>query len=363
MFNLLSRQAAFYFAFVFSLNIAVNTYMKFAFEDGRPFMFTSRVFPFVCELEFGNPCDEVMNFVTMVTAFGLYYYEQLKVQDDEFSSCQKFGIGISALFSLLGLILFSLQGVYNGANSIDSVLFGLELGIFVAWLSHYFFRKKLDTHVTNLMEGMYLNRYRQVTFGALVIFLVFFVIETISYVSVLGDFSPPSKWLLQISVKCPIDSTQNILIFHDAVYAEYGMTFFVLGCYLGLIVDAKYQKGTVRSVNNTTLMQTLKRVLLSSIPTLLMYAVPVFFIPQKWFTIYVLITKYGISSFVIGYLMFGYSKVIYSKFDLVNLEDTSLERESVMNLGKFEEEEDRREMSGKSNSKLFAEGIQVQNTF
>ena len=85
------------------------------------------------------------------------------------------------------------------------------------------------------------------------IFLILFVIETIMYVSVLGDFSPPSKWLLQISVKCPIDSTQSILTFHDAIYAEYGMMFFVLGCYLGLVADAKYQKGTVRSVNDTTL--------------------------------------------------------------------------------------------------------------
>jgi len=56
--------------------------------------------------------------------------------------------------------LFSLQGVYNGANSIDSILFGMELGIFVACLCHFYFRTILDRHVTNLMEGMYLNRYR-----------------------------------------------------------------------------------------------------------------------------------------------------------------------------------------------------------
>jgi len=82
----------------------------------------------------------------------------------------------------------------------------------------------------------------------------------------------------------------------------------------------------------------------------------VFFVPNKWFTVYVLVVKYGFSSFVIGYLMFGYSKVIYSKFELVNLEDTNLETESAMNLGKFEEQEDQRELSGKSNSKLFVEG-------
>lgn len=83
----------------------------------------------------------------------------------------------------------------------------MELGLFVAFLCHYYFRSALDKHVTSLMEGIYLNRYRQVAFGGVVIFLIFFVFETIMYVSVLGDFEPPTKWLYQISVKCPIDNT------------------------------------------------------------------------------------------------------------------------------------------------------------
>ena len=63
--------------------MALSTYMKFGFEDGRPFMYTSRIFPFVCELEFGNPSDETMNFTTMIFAAGFYYYEQLKKQEND----------------------------------------------------------------------------------------------------------------------------------------------------------------------------------------------------------------------------------------------------------------------------------------
>ena len=93
--------------------------MKYQIQDGRPYMFTSKVFPFVCELEFGNPSDEIMNFATMSLAIGLYYYEKLKTQDDDISDKQKIGIGLSVVFTLLGIILFSLQGIYNGANTID----------------------------------------------------------------------------------------------------------------------------------------------------------------------------------------------------------------------------------------------------
>ena len=82
-------------------------------------MYTSKVFPFVCELEFGNPSDEIMNFTMMSLTLGLYYYEKMKTQDDDLSNKQKVGISLSVVITLLGIILFSLQGIYNGANTID----------------------------------------------------------------------------------------------------------------------------------------------------------------------------------------------------------------------------------------------------
>ncbi len=80
LFNFTSRQTAFYFSFVFSVNMVLSTFNKFALEDGRPFMYTSRIFPYVCELEFGNPSDETMNFTTIIFAAALHYYDSLKKQ-------------------------------------------------------------------------------------------------------------------------------------------------------------------------------------------------------------------------------------------------------------------------------------------
>jgi len=78
LFNVLSRQTAFYFSFVFSFSLFLNTSMKLAFQDAKPFMLTRSIYPFVCELEFGSPCDETMHFVSMILALGFYYYEKLK---------------------------------------------------------------------------------------------------------------------------------------------------------------------------------------------------------------------------------------------------------------------------------------------
>ena len=95
------------------------------------------------------------------------------------------------------------------------------------------------------------------------------------------------------------------------MFAEYGFVFFVLGAYLGLALDAKNYKGTVRSVNDTGFMSTVKRLLFAVVPIFALYVLPVFFIPQRTWTIGILISKYGVPCFLTGVLLYGYSKAIY----------------------------------------------------
>jgi hypothetical protein len=73
-------------------------------------------------------------------------------------------------------------------------------------------------------------------------------------------------------------------------------------------------------------------------------------------TVAALIFRYGLPSFVTGFLLFGCSKYIYVMLGIINLEDKDLQIESSMNLGKFEEQEDRRELSGKTSSRLVLDG-------
>ena len=73
-------------------------------------------------------------------------------------------------------------------------------------------------------------------------------------------------------------------------------------------------------------------------------------------TVAALLFRYGLPSFVTGFLLFGCSKYIYVMLGIINLEDKDLQIESSMNLGKFEEQEDRRELSGKTSSRLVLDG-------
>ena len=84
-----------------------------------------------------------------------------------------------------------------------------------------------------------------------------------------------------------------------------------MGAYLGLALDAKNYKGTVRSVNHTSLLSTVKRLLFAVVPVFVVYVLPVFFIPQKTWTIGILIAKYGVPCLLTGVMLYGYSKTIY----------------------------------------------------
>ena len=78
LFNFASRQTAFYFTAILSLGIFLNSFMKFCFQDGRPFMWSSKIFPYACELEFGNPGTEAMNVIAFTFSAGLHCFEKLK---------------------------------------------------------------------------------------------------------------------------------------------------------------------------------------------------------------------------------------------------------------------------------------------
>lgn len=71
-------------------------------------MWTGRIFPYICELEFGSPSNEAMNCVSFTIASGLFLYEKMQAQEQEVTDKQKIGIAIGIVNSLVQIILFCL---------------------------------------------------------------------------------------------------------------------------------------------------------------------------------------------------------------------------------------------------------------
>lgn len=211
----------------------------------------------------------------------------------------------------------------------------------MACVSHFYIREPLNKDITKIMEGLYVDRYREIIIGFTIYFIGVFIFISSQYLYALLTFKPSNaqnkNWVAQILANCPVSDQLSELIFQDAVFTEFGFIFYILGCYYGLVIDAKEYRGTVRSVNQTPITKTGLRLLLSAIPIGLIFLAPVLLIASRNMVLPILLIKYSIPSFLIGLLLYGYSKQIFQKFNLVNNEETSIVLEKGMNMGRFEE--------------------------
>lgn len=104
-------------------------------------------------------------------------------------------LSAATILSAILIILFCMQGSYNGNNTIDEIFFGLELGLAIALFSHFYIRKRLDKHLTELMDGLFINRHRLVILGSALGMLISFTVITICYLAAVREFVPDSTWL------------------------------------------------------------------------------------------------------------------------------------------------------------------------
>lgn len=141
------------------------------------------------------------------------------------------------------------------------------------------------------------------------------------------------------------------------------MIFFLAGAYLGIVIDAKNYKGSIEGVNNTNLRKTLTRIVLSALPAIPIYVCPLYLIAPRRYVFIIFTLKYALPSFLITFLLFGHSKMIYERLGLIREDDVE-ESETSMNLGKLEEAEEEKEYLGKKQNLLFNEGLTTpQSTF
>ena len=93
-----------------------------------------------------------------------------------------------------------------------------------------------------------------------------------------------------------------------------------------------------------------------------LFICPVFLINSNSNVFVILIFKYSLPSFVVGYLLYAHSKFVYEKFDLLNQDDVS-HVESSMTMGQLEINEEEKEISGRRRDVMYEEGLQDKSTF
>lgn len=173
-----------YYAVCFCICVLIRYSMRMFFRDPRPYMEDFQVAPYKCDNSYGNPCAALLNLTAFTlililnptggiqnrsknkhSAFTLSTMNSSRSNDRSGSTNQRDGSGRTKCQNCLhygGIFLavfiglnMCLAGLIDGLNSIDEILFGIGLGIWIAFMCDGAIRKPLDRHITTLMNGEY----------------------------------------------------------------------------------------------------------------------------------------------------------------------------------------------------------------
>ena len=110
-------------------------------------MSSNKIFPYICELSFGSPSHEAMNGIAFFIGMSLYTYEMFDKQETEVTPKQKTWCFLLSMIAMVLLFLFCVQGIFTGSNSFEEVIYGIEIGIYIALISHFYVKDKIMTHM------------------------------------------------------------------------------------------------------------------------------------------------------------------------------------------------------------------------
>ena len=141
VFIFFSIPTGFYFIVVYAACSTMGAGMKSFYAIGRPFHEIEEIDTMnYCGTSFGNPSSHAMNIAIWTTVSWL----------ELFWSRVGLSSWTSRLFPLPGIFLISsitISRMYLGAHSLNQVLFGVFVGIFVACYLHFALRDHIRNHI------------------------------------------------------------------------------------------------------------------------------------------------------------------------------------------------------------------------
>lgn len=146
MFNWFTRGRAFYYiTFLSAVGFLMNV-TKMAYHEPRPFMVDSRIKVYGCTAEYGNPSGH-----SLFASAG-HFFIFLDICHSK-GSC-KFSKPLYAILLFLTVSLSFLIGFarfYVGVHTINQIVYGWSLGIWIAFYFHICLRDYTLDHVNNLL--------------------------------------------------------------------------------------------------------------------------------------------------------------------------------------------------------------------
>lgn len=173
MFNWFSRGRAFYYICFLSAIPYLTIITKMIYHEPRPFMVDDKIKVFGCTDEYGNPSGHAL-----FTAGG-HFFVFLDIFHSEKE--KKFSRPVYFILLFLTISLSFLVGFarfYLGLHTINQIVYGWSLGIFLAFYFHICLRDTIIEHVDNYLLSRHNNL--QISYGKYIILNSILVVFTFS---------------------------------------------------------------------------------------------------------------------------------------------------------------------------------------
>ncbi|TNV77492.1 hypothetical protein FGO68_gene445 [Halteria grandinella] len=202
------QQGLYYLSFISTIWVVKN-FGKLAYHDPRPYMSHDLIQAVGCEREFGNPSGHS----TQSAAITVFLALEL---------CEGGGQLVSGLMlagGVFGLVGFS--RVYQGLHSVNQVIFGYQLGIWLAIFFHY------------KLKAVIIESKREALKWYAAVCSIGFAVQVITFYWVHLTFEIDPEWTRRIESKCG-DMGENIYKTYEyKSFVNAGVCFMPLFAIIG----------------------------------------------------------------------------------------------------------------------------------
>lgn len=138
------KAQAVYFAIAVSVIVFLMYFFKLYYAEPRPFWASDGIKAFDCSAEYGNPSGHTMNGFGFTLILLLDFFETNTITSTK-----------RAIYIVLMVLFGSSVGFSRailGSHSLDQILFGFMIGVWIALTFHYVFRERLMSHLNNMVS-------------------------------------------------------------------------------------------------------------------------------------------------------------------------------------------------------------------
>ncbi|CDW85396.1 pap2 superfamily phosphatase [Stylonychia lemnae] len=201
MFAFAKRQRAFYYILLISIVTIVLSIGKLAYHHPRPYMVDEKIKVYGCATEFGDPSGHTTSSSAVLVALNMDFLSK-------YNRIKLIWKILSIILCILLIFMVGFSRLYNGDHTIDQIIYGWCLGIWVAVVLFLAFKDKLYQHISEIMNKPRLFNMRQriryagIAFG---IFIILIIGLIVSYEVVKRNFDIPQEWKDNLAKECGAD--------------------------------------------------------------------------------------------------------------------------------------------------------------